>query len=176
MMARVISTCREARDALLEALSGTTPPELRQALTRHLEACAECRREAAALEATAGLLRSVPEPRVSQAHWDDFMARLDRALTVDRAALPARLRRWLRSPRHAWSTAAAVAAVLVTLALALLGGPAPQALAPAPQTQAIQGFMTESIVEAQPAMNGSLSVWKAGFGAGDVPYDTVGGP
>lgn len=166
--------CRDTRDALLEAVTGTTPPDLRRAIAEHLERCPACRREAAALEETARALRAESEPHLTQAHWDGFMARLDRALAADRGTLPARLARWLRSPRHAWSTAAAAAALVVALALALLGGP-PPAAQPPDTPGPVNGFMTESIVDAQPAMNASLSVWKAGFGASDVPYDSPGG-
>jgi len=175
MMERVVLDCREARELLLEAVSGTTPPELRRALVRHLGACDACRHEAAALEETAALLRAVAEPHLGEAHWDAFMAQLDRRLQADRREPLARFTRWIRTPLHAWSTAAATAALLVALVFALLGGGQPPRVeSPVPQGQPIQGFMTESIVDALPAMNASLSVWKAGFGATDVPYDAGG--
>jgi len=105
MTERIIVDCREARDLLLEAISGTTPPELRRALVRHLEACESCRHEAAALEETAALLRAVPEPPLRDGYWDAFMAGLDRRLQADRGQPLARLTRWIRTPLHAWSTA-----------------------------------------------------------------------
>lgn len=173
-MMELLMECRQARALLLEAVTGTTPPDLRRALARHLDGCRACRREAAALEETARTLRAVPEPRLLPGHWEAFMVRLDRALAVDRNRPLARAARWLRAPRHAWSTAAAAAALIVAMALALLGGPPPAAQPPAPPGP-VNGFMTESIVRAQPAMGGSLSVWKAGFGASDVFDDPPGG-
>lgn len=166
--------CRLARELLLEAVTGTTAADLRRAVARHLQACPPCRREAAELEATARMVRSVPEPRLVAGHWEAFMAGLDRALAADRNHPLVRAARWLRSPRHAWSTAAAAAALIVALALAMLGGPPPAAQPPAPPAP-VGGFMTESIVDAQPAMGGSLSVWKAGFGTFDTFDDPPGG-
>jgi len=176
MMERAIVHCREVRDLLLEVVSGTTPPDLRRALAQHLERCERCRHEAAALEETAALLRSAAEPSLRDGHWDTFMAGLDRRLQAERRRPLARLVRWIRTPLHAWSTAAATAALVVALMFALVGGQAPARVdSPVVQGVPIQGFMTDSIVDALPAMNASLSVWKAGFGAIDVPYDAAGG-
>jgi anti-sigma factor RsiW len=166
--------CRQARDLLLEVVTGTTVPDVRRALARHLEICPTCRREAAALEETARTLREASEPRLIAGHWEAFMAALDRALAADRSRPLARAVRWLRAPRHAWSTAAAAAALIIALALAMVGGPPPAAQPPDPPGP-VNNFMTESIVRAQPAMNGSLSVWKAGFGTSDVFDDPPGG-
>lgn len=186
-MRPAMATCRQAREAMLEVATGTTGPDLRLALAGHLARCAPCRREAAALEEVAALLRAVPEPHLGPSHWDDFMARLDRALALRRRSPLARLARWLRSPRHAWGAALATAGAAVAMALALWGGgaapPPPSAQEPV-QEEVLQGvpvqvplqqLMTPSMLDAQPAMDASLSVWKAGFGSGDVPYDLVGG-
>lgn len=167
-------TCSEARDLLLEALSGTTPPDTRRALRSHLEGCPACRGEAEAFEHTSALLRSVPELRLPEGHWADFMTVLDRRLSAERNQPGPRVLRWIRNPVHAWSTAAATSAVVVALGIALLTSPTPR---PASVTQdaPVQVFMTERMVTAMPAMDASLEVWRASLGASEDPYDLSGG-
>jgi len=172
-MERVIADCREAQSLLLEAVSGTTSPDVRRALRRHLDGCAACRREAAALEETTALLHAVPEPHLGDDHWERFMAGLDRRLETARARPWARLTRWLRHPGHAWTTAAAATALVVALGFALLGVPRPEASSP--PAEPLRAYITQSVVDAWSAMDTSLAVWKAGFGAGDVSYDLTGG-
>ncbi|HXF82679.1 MAG TPA: hypothetical protein VNN19_08005 [bacterium] len=177
MSARAMS-CREARDVVLEALTGAVAPDVRLRLNRHLEACARCRLEAGIYEDVAGALRSSPEPRLPPGHWEEFMARLDRALQADRRRPAARISRWLRVPRHAWSVAVATAALIAALVFSLPEAPSPP---PAAQPSGPVGlpvlhpYVTESIIRAQPAMGTSLAVWKAGFGATDTPFDPPGG-
>jgi|GEM_PF-1150050 len=173
-MERDVVSCKEARDLLLEVVSGTTPPDARRALWRHLDVCEDCRREAAALEETVVLLRAVPEPHLGDEHWARFMAGLDRRLESARAAPWARTPRWFRHPVHAWTTAAATVALVVVLGLTLSGRPwSRQAAEPEPNP--LRGFATQSVVDALPAMDASLAVWKAGFGAPDVSYELTGG-
>lgn len=170
--------CREARDLLLETLTGTTPPDVRRRLAEHLVTCEVCRSEASTLEETAVLLRAVPEPRLLEGHWAEFMAALDRRLEADRQQPWARVRRWVRTPLHAWSTAVATSAVVVALGLALLGHPVDQARISTidqPASVQVQGLMTDAMVKTLPAMNASLAVWKAGLGASEVPYELDGG-
>lgn len=167
--------CREARDLLLEARTGTTSPDVRRRLAEHLAACAGCRAEAAALEEVTAPLRAVPEPRLPEGYWAAFMAALDRRLAADRQRLWVRLGRWLRNPIHAWSAAVATAALVVVLGFTLFTPPAQQARIPtAEQPAAVEEFMTEAMVKSMPAMNVSLTVWKAGLGASEVPYDLTG--
>lgn len=168
--------CAEARDLLIEVLSGTTPPDVRRALRRHLENCSECRREAEALEVTSALLRSAPEPRLPEGHWADFMAAFDRRLAAERSHPWPRLVRWMRNPVHAWGTAAATAAIVTALGLTQLVGPNfPQAETIDPQAAPMQAFMTERMVSTMPSMDVSLAVWKASLGTSDDPYDLSGG-
>lgn len=168
--------CSEARDLLLEALTGTTPPDVRRALRTHLEGCPACRREAEAFENTSALLRSVAEPRLSEGHWADFMMVLDRRLDAERNQPWQRVLRWIRNPIHAWSTAAATSAVVVALGLALLINPnARQTGITNTENAPVQAFMTERMVSAMPAMDASLAVWKASLGASEVSYDLSGG-
>jgi len=167
--------CPEARDLLLEALTGTTPPDARRTLRAHLASCAACRQEAAALEETASLLRAVPEPRVRPGYWAEFMAALDRALAAERCGFWRRVARWVRDPVHAWSAAAAASAVVVALVLALFlyaAGPA----APPPPAASVRALVTDAVVDALPAMTASLTVWKASLGAAGASDDLNGGP
>jgi len=173
-MEPVVATCREARDLLVEAVSGPVPPDIRRALLHHLGTCEACRRQAAVLEETAAWLRAVPTPRPPDGHWEQFMAGLDRRLEVERTTARSRLQRWIRHPRHAWSAAAA-AALVIGVGLALLGlPPGLPSGAPAQWAEPLRGYMTPSLVDAMPAMDASLAVWKAGFGAPDVESDLGG--
>lgn len=172
--ARVIA-CREARDLLLETLTGSTPPDLRRRLSDHLAACEACRAEAVALEEATARLRAVPEPRLPEGYWAEFMAALDRRLAADRQRPWARIQRWVRNPIHAWSTAVAAAALVLVLTFSLRTPPADLArTSTADQPAAVEGLMTDAMVRSLPAMNVSLTVWKAGLGASEVPYDLVG--
>lgn len=167
--------CREARDLLLETLTGSTPPDLRRRLSAHLAACEACRAEAAALEEATARLRAVPEPRLPEGSWAEFMAVLDRRLAADRQRPWARVLRWVRNPVHAWSTGVAAAALVLVLTLGLLTPPADvPRISTVDQPAAVEGLMTDAMVKSLPAMNVSLTVWKAGLGASEVPYDLVG--
>ncbi|MDQ7844767.1 MAG: zf-HC2 domain-containing protein [Armatimonadota bacterium] len=171
----VVTNCREARGLLVEAVSGTMPPEIRRVLLRHLGTCETCRREAATLEATAGLLRAVPTPRLPGRYWEEFMAGLDRRLKVERTTARWRLQRWIRHPRHAWGASAAAAALIIGLGWAFLGRPAGPPIGPPTRlAEPLQGYMTPSVVDAMPAMDASLAVWKAGFGAPEAEPELTG--
>jgi hypothetical protein len=56
-------TCEEAREALSAYLDEALAPEERSRVEGHLEGCAECRRELAAVRATVALLRRVEPAR-----------------------------------------------------------------------------------------------------------------
>lgn len=163
--------CQEARDLMLETLTGTTVPDVRRLVEAHLADCPACRQEAAALEETALLLRTAPEPALHDDHWDTFMVRLQARIETERRAPWARVLRWLQQPRHVWTTAAATTALVIGLGMALLVQPgAPPTTVDLPSGQ-LAGFVSPQVVRAMPAMTTSLSVWKSGLGSRDVPYD-----
>ena len=76
-------TCEEARDALSAYLDEALAPEERSRVDAHLEGCAECRRELAALRATVALLHRVEPARAPVGF-------------VDRVAAAAQPRPWYR--------------------------------------------------------------------------------
>lgn len=170
--------CRDVRELIVETLSGTTPPDLRRAVESHLASCAGCRADTLAFEETARLLRRAPDAHLRDEHWDGFMAQLDARLAAEHRRPWNRVRRWFRHPRHAWATAGATAALVVTLGAALLtpgGPPAESDSAPDPVAVRVVDLLSPRVVEGMPAMNESLVVWKAGLGAGDVSYELTGG-
>lgn len=167
--------CKEARDILVECLTGTTPPDRRRALEAHLESCAACRGQAQELEESARLLRAVSEPRIPEGYWATFMAALDRRVAQEAQGWR-RFVRWVRSPRLAWSTAAAASAAVVALGIAVLLRPAGQLSTVPPDPNAhIRGFVTEAIVQSMPSMSAALDLWKAGLTASEVPYEIPAG-
>src|SRR5574341_232084 len=162
--------CVEARELLVETLSGTTPPDLRRAVMSHLASCAGCRAEAAVLEETAQLLRGVPDAHLRDEHWDVFMTRLDARLAREQRHVWGRVQRWLRQPRHAWTAAGATAVLVAVLSFALLGpgGRTPVTDRPPDAVTArVLTLVSPRVVEDMPAMNASPAVWKAGLGASD---------
>jgi anti-sigma factor RsiW len=170
--------CPDVRELIVETLSGTTPPDLRRAVEAHLASCAACRAEAEHLEETARALRSIPDARLRDEYWPEFMARLAARLATERDRPWNRIRRWLRNPRHAWSTAGATAALIVALGAAWLlpAGPAAQPDLTLETSATVVRLLSPQVVERMPAMNASLAVWKAGLGTGEVSYDLTGGP
>lgn len=172
----MIMTCQEVRALMLECLTGTTPPDTRRAILAHLEVCAACRAETETMEETVGLLRTIPEPRMSEQHWASFMGALEQRLLQETAGWR-RLFEWTRNLRLAWSTAAATSALLVALGIALLVHPTPPLGRMASSDQAIwlNSFMTESMVQSMPSMAAALDLWKAGLTASEVPYEIPAG-
>lgn len=167
--------CQDVRELIVETLSGTTPPDLRRAVETHLASCAACRAEASDVEETAQLLRRVLDAHLRDEHWDAFMTRLDARLAADLRRPWNRVRRWFHNPRHAWSTAAATAALVVALGALLLGPVNPAAESDDPDAARVIELLSPQVVEGMPAMNASLAVWKAGLGAGEVSYELTGG-
>lgn len=164
--------CDQANNLMLECLTGTMPPDGRRALQAHLNTCASCRRRAQEMEETVGLLRTVPEPHLPEAHWPQFMAALDRRLDRETTGWR-RFVRWVRTPRIAWSTAAATSAMVVALGIALLVQPASEferASVEDPSAY-LRGLVTDNIVQAMPSMSTALTSWKAGLDASEVPYE-----
>jgi anti-sigma factor RsiW len=171
-------TCRDAQLLIIEILSGSAPPDQRRRVEAHLATCAACRADAARVEQTMGLLHGMPEARVRDDLWDGFMTTLETRLAVERRRPSARLRRWLRRPLHAWATAAAAAALVVGLGTAVMV-PGRSTLATDrlldDASVQIREMVSPQVIEGIPAMDASLSVWKAGLGAGGVSYELTGG-
>lgn len=167
--------CQEARDLIVESLTGTTPPDVRRSLAAHLTACAACRVVAAEVEQAVHLLRAAPEPRIPEGYWAAFTAALDARVAREKAGWR-RWFGWARSPRLAWSTAAAASVLVVALGLARLTQPAgvDRGRVDDP-TAGLSGLMTEAVVQTMPAMSAALESWKAGFSAADVSYEMSGG-
>lgn len=166
--------CREARELTLEALTGSVTPDRRRELAAHLEHCDTCRRHAQEWEETVALLRAVPEPHPPESHWPQFMAALDRRLQRETTGWH-RFVRWLRTPRIAWSTAAATSALVVGLGIALLVQPVPQVEQAASEDARayLRGFVTDSVAETMPSVTVTLSSWEAGLNASEVPYEPL---
>lgn len=165
--------CKEARDLILECLSGTTPPHHRRALVAHLEDCSVCRREVAEMEDTVAMLRAVPDPRLAPGHWAEFMSALDRRVVLETTGWR-RLSRLLRTPRIAWSTAAATSVVVVALGFVLFAQPFPRPERASDESQVdLSGVVTESLVQSFPSMSTALTSWKAGLSAPDVSYELI---
>jgi len=171
-------TCRDIQPLLVETLSGTTPPDQRRLVQAHLATCAACRADAASIERTAGLLRRAPEAHLREDLWAGFMTALEARLAADQHRPGARVRHWLRRPLHAWATGAAAAALVIALGTALGVPGRPRAAADRTPDDAavhVMKMVSPQVVEGIPAMDASLSVWKAGLGAGGVSYELTGG-
>lgn len=163
--------CKEAKDFMLETLTGSTPPDLRRVLVAHLEDCSTCRTNAAGMEDTVAMLRAVPDPRLAPGHWAEFMGALDRRVALDTTGWRA-LRRLLRTPRIAWSTAAATSVIVVVLGFVLLTQPFTPQVSDESRVD-LSGVVTESVVQSLPSMSTVLTSWKAGFSAPDVSYELI---
>ncbi len=170
-------TCREARDLLLECVTGSTVPDVRRALQAHLQTCGACQEEAQALEKTVTLLRAAPEPHLSEIHWAEFARALQQRLDREADTLWRRFGRWVRIPRVAWSTAAATAALVVVLGVALLGRPTPGSDTASPDslTIAVRELVTESMARSLPSMATALDVWNAEVAAVELPDEQAPG-
>jgi anti-sigma factor RsiW len=171
-------TCRDVRYLIVETLSGTTPPDQRRMVEAHLASCAACRADVDWVEQAMGVLRGVPEARLRDDLWDGFMTDLEVRLAAEQRRPWARLRRWFLRPLHAWATAAATAALVVGLGVALvMPGRPPAAADRVPDDAAVRvmEMVSPEVVEGIPAMDASLSVWKAGLGAGGASYELTGG-
>jgi Putative zinc-finger len=67
-------TCEEARESLSAHLDEALAPDERSLVDAHLEGCAECRRELAALRGTVALLQRVEPPRAPVGFVDRVVA------------------------------------------------------------------------------------------------------
>ena len=151
--------CPEARDALLEIITGRTPPDLRRAVAAHLADCPECRAAAGELEETAALLRAVPDPAPPEGFWPDFTLRLEERVR-EPVTVGGRLRRWFRTPPSLVPAAATAAAAL---GFAISSGvlrprvPPPAAL--------VRPYITDSMRALMPHLDEAVQIWQSGLGA-----------
>ncbi len=153
--------CQEILDRLVEATTGSVPPAARAGLAEHLTTCPECRVESARIEATAALLRAGREAVAPPGYWAEFNARLTARLAEEPRTVSDRLRRWVRNPRPAWSTAAVTAAAAVAVAVAVNIAPVRQASDPA--TERARGLVTETMTTTLPSLDDLLKTWRAGL-------------
>ncbi|MBI3974813.1 MAG: hypothetical protein HY334_00300 [Armatimonadetes bacterium] len=157
-------TCREAREALLETVTGRTAPDLRRAVAAHLEVCPACRAEAARLEETVALLRATPDPAPPEGFWPGFMARLEERISREPVSVWARLRRRMSAPVLG-PAAATVIVVLVFVVSTLLRPGAP----PASTTQSqVAPFLTDSMRTLMPSLEETVQLWQSGLGTVDA--------
>jgi anti-sigma factor RsiW len=112
--------CRTARRALLAREDGALPAAERDALERHVAACAECRRRADEIARTLGALRAMPAALpfpddALEAVWDRTVraARPAGARDTSRPAHPPRAPRTGRAA--GWRLALAAAALLAAV-------------------------------------------------------------
>jgi hypothetical protein len=158
--------CQEARDALLETMTGRTPPDLRRSVAAHLETCADCRAEAARLEETVGLLRTDPDPDPPEGFWPGFMAQLEERIAREPVGLWARLRRRMSVPALAPAAATAIVVMVFVVSTLLRPslGPGPDAQTPNP----LAPYLTDSMRTLLPSLEQTVQIWQSGLGGTDA--------
>lgn len=154
--------CHDVQERLVEAATGSLPPQARAGIAEHLAECTLCRDEAAAIEATAARLREAGRFAVPPGFWAEFTERLQERLDARRMPFAIRARRWLSSPRHAWATMAATAAVAVAITVAVRMAP-PRAAVADPDIVAARGLVTETMTTTLPSLGEMLDTWRAGL-------------
>jgi anti-sigma factor RsiW len=129
--------CEVYRDRLVEAATGTVPPEVLADLRVHLAACEGCRAEWEELCEAAAWLREVPEPPVPVGFWEELDRRLRRTVSSDR-----RRARWTGAAR-----AVGVAALVALAALRWVApqGPTPEAPLVSPAVRALMPQVAELV-------------------------------
>lgn len=157
--------CTEAREALLETLTGRTPPDERRAVAAHLAECTACRQEAAGLEQTVAFLRSAPDPEPPEGFWAGFMARLDTLIRRHPVSLRARLARVLRAGGLVPAAATAAAALLFAVSSTVTRPALP--VETSPQAQ-VAPYLTESMRTLLPHLDETVQIWQSGLGAQDA--------
>lgn len=114
--------CEQARETLIDALSGPVEPEREQAVERHLLACDACGDEAAALRRTWAALADVGDAEVPS---DRMRVRFRAALGAYEAALERswsrRLAGWARHVGDGFTDLGPVARAAVAAALLVAG-------------------------------------------------------
>ena len=155
--------CPEARDALLEIITGRTPPDLRRAVAVHLADCPECRAVAGELEETAALLRAVPDPAPPEGFWPNFMLRLEERVR-EPVTVGGRLRRWFRTPASLVPAAATAAAALVFAISSVVLRPPLPPTAPSPAAL-VAPYIPDSMRALMPHLDEAVQIWQSGLGA-----------
>ncbi|MGH2349096.1 MAG: anti-sigma factor family protein [bacterium] len=158
--------CKDARELMLEVMTTAAPPDVRRVLIAHLDECAPCRTEASRVEEMVTLLRALPDPVPPPGYWPEFMATLERRVAEDGSVL-GRVARWLRTPRMSWTAAVATAVIAVVIALTFTVMSPPDASVSTPVT----GLVTESVRQAAPGVQATLTLWNNGLTGVEVPYD-----
>lgn len=154
--------CQDVQERLVEAATGSLPPQARAGIAEHLAECARCRDEAAAIEVTAARLREAGRFSVPPGFWTEFTGRLQERLDARQMPFSARARMWLSSPRHAWGTMVATAAVAVAVTVAVRMAP-PRAAVSDPDVARARGLVTETMTTTLPSLGEMLETWRAGL-------------
>ncbi len=157
-------TCKEARDALLETLTGRTPPDLRRGVAAHLESCADCRAEASRLEGTVDLLRAAPDPEPPDGFWPGFMARLEERNAREPVSVWARLRRRISVPALAPAAATAIVVLVFVVSTLLRPAMGPDGAAVNPLTP----YLTDSMRTLLPSLEQTVQIWQSGLTGPDA--------
>ena len=155
--------CQDILERLVEAATGSMPPQDRAGIAEHLAVCERCREEAALIEATVASLRPAGQFSTPPGFWADFTDRLTGRLAGERATALERARRWLAAPRHAWGTAAVTAAAALVITAAVRFGAVP--VAADPVRVKARSLVTETMTTTLPSLGELLETWRAGLPA-----------
>lgn len=117
--------------------SQTLPPDR----VRHLEACDECREEAATLRTVRALAADDPASEPSPLFWDHFSARVSERLRIEPA--PVAPARWIPGSLGSWAAVGTLATLLIITAVwrTTVHAPAPinsASVAPAVAVEAVE--------------------------------------
>lgn len=154
--------CADVLDRLVEAVTGSAPPDDRARIIEHLARCARCREEAAAIETTVAHLRAADRFAAPPGFWGEFTARLNERIGAGRPPLVVRARRWVASPRRAWGTAGAAVAVMGALVAAVRFGSPPTAPVDPVRAQA-RALVTPTMASTLPSLSEMLETMRAGL-------------
>jgi predicted anti-sigma-YlaC factor YlaD len=160
--------CQEVLDRLIEAATGSVPPRMREGIAEHLAVCPRCRDEAAAIERTVAVLRTVEAYTSPPGFWIEFTERLQQRIAAGRRSPVARLRRWWASPRRAWATSIAALALAIAVAAIPRLGPAPSTPTD-PVAVAARALITETMTRTLPSLAEMLETMRAGLSEAGEP-------
>lgn len=153
--------CQDVLNRLVEAATGSLPPQERAGIADHLAACERCREEAAAIEGTVASLQEAGRFTVPPGFWGEFTDRLHERMAAERLPVPIRLRRWLTSPRHALGTITLTAAVAMALSVAIRM--TPPSGGSDPTVREARGLVTDTMTTTLPSLGEMLETWRAGL-------------
>ncbi len=119
--------CDDLREYLAAWADGELDETTRERVRKHLDACAECRRELAGLERVDALFRAAAVPEVEAREWGRVEAALDEAMSTAPVSIEALRERPARRGLLGWwlFPAAAVAAAAIIVAVFLFSPAAP---------------------------------------------------